>query len=163
MRPIRIVAELEEYESLNELEANDSALLIAAQQSLEKAYAPYSQFRVGAAAMLQNGTIILGNNQENVAYPSGLCAERVAIFAAGAQFPDQKVVAMAVVATSKRFEVDYPVTPCGACRQALAEYESRHDNEIRLIMSGAAGKILVAPSVGTLLPLVFNEAGLKVE
>ena len=143
-----------------ELSPMDQALMEKAEKATEAAYAPYSEFHVGAAVQLDNGEVILGNNQENIAYPSGLCAERVAVFAAMANFPNAVIETIAVYAHSDRFELKEAVSPCGACRQVLAEYESRQGKPIRVILS-SGGKILILNSSHDLLPLVFNPSGFK--
>ncbi len=150
-----------EFSNDTELDAEDKNLLDRARLALKKAYAPYSKFNVGAALLMEDGTIIEGNNQENVAYPSGLCAERVALYYAGAQFPDQHVVKIAISAQAEEFDVDYPITPCGACRQALLEYETNAHAHIQVILAGASGKVIKVPSVRSMLPLSFNEQKLK--
>lgn len=146
---------------MDDLSPEDFKLMQKAEEAAGNAYAPYSAFFVGAAIKLANGEIVIGNNQENVAYPSGLCAERVAIYAAGAQFPDEKIDTVAITARSTQFLVDYPVSPCGACRQAMAEYENKQKEDIRLILKGEKGAIHIVESVRSLLPLIFNEEGLK--
>ena len=161
MKNITITTHIEEYDSASELNAEEQRLLKEAGKSAKKAYAPYSGFNVGAAVLLENGNVISGNNQENAASPSGLCAERVAVYAAGANYPGIKIKAIAISAFSKSFLVDYPVTPCGGCRQALIEYESRYKSPIRLILSGEEGKIYAASSVKSLLPLCFDETQLN--
>ena len=113
------------YEDLNFLEDSDRSLLLKAIEISESAYAPYSNFLVGAALELSCGEIITGSNQENVAFPSGICAERTAFYYAGANYPNSKIVKVAVTAHSKQFDVNYPVSPCGACRQVMYEYESK--------------------------------------
>ena len=120
------------------------------------AYAPYSKFTVGCALLLENGTIIYGNNQENAAYPSGLCAERVAIFAAGANHPGVAILKMAITASPINDSFEKPVPPCGACRQSIAEYELRQSQPIELFFMGARGKVARSNSLGDLLPLVFD-------
>jgi len=150
-----------EYENQEELPAADRELLKAAKQAISQAYAPYSAYQVGAAVLLDNGLIITGNNQENAAYPSGLCAERGALFYASSQYPDVPVKAIAITARARDFRVESPVAPCGACRQVLAETESRFNNNIRLIMTGDNGKIHVAEGIGNLLPFMFQAEGLK--
>jgi cytidine deaminase len=149
---------------LSELEPNDSNLFKEALKAMESAYAPYSHFSVGAAVELENGVIVRGSNQENIAYPSGLCAERVAIFAASSSYPGVKMRAIAVVARfegtdrtvldTKKEDSD-SVTPCGACRQVMMEYERLLGQPIRIITGGADGSIIVLDSAETLLPLVF--------
>ncbi len=163
MKKLEIHCNLDEYENQDELSAEDRNLIQEAKASMNKAYAPYSHFHVGAAIMLENGIILRGNNQENASYPIGLCAERVAIFAAGANYPNVKIKAMAITANSDLFHVNTPITPCGACRQAIAEYEHRYEQEIKVIMTGEAGKVLVASSIANLLPYQFNADDLKVK
>jgi len=120
------------------------------------AYAPYSKFTVGCALLLENGIVVYGNNQENAAYPSGLCAERVAIFAAGANHPGVAVLKMAIIASPINDSFDKPVPPCGACRQSIAEYESRQSKPIEIFFMGATGKVARSNSLGDLLPLIFD-------
>jgi len=144
-----------EYNSKNELPAKDKELLDVAIEATRNSYAPYSRFNVGAAVRLANGEIISASNQENAAYPSGLCAERVAIFYANSRFPDVKVEALAVTASVNGDICDNPTYPCGACRQVLAETEQRSGNNIRIIIGGE--KITqVIDSVEGLLPFVFD-------
>jgi cytidine deaminase len=151
----------EEYESHDELHPGDLELLKVAKEALEGAYAPYSNYHVGAAILLGNGKIVTGNNQENMAFPSGLCAERVAIYAAASVNPGVPIKAIAITAYSERFPVKEPVPPCGSCRQAMIEYEMKQKQKIRIILQGETGKIFVIDSVGSLLPLMFHENGLK--
>ncbi len=150
----------EVFETAGALKKADLDLLTAAKRSVLNAYAPYSGFNVGAALLLEDGTVITGNNQENAAYPSGLCAERVAIFYASSQHPTKKVIAIAISATSKAQAITIPVPPCGACRQALAEYEIKFETPIRLIMAGESGEVFISPSVSNLLPLLFSSKNL---
>jgi cytidine deaminase len=124
-----------------------------------QAYAPYSGFHVGAAVLLENGLIVSGNNQENSAYPSGLCAERVALFYANANYPDSGVKTIAISAAKNDVLVNEPVKPCGSCRQALAETEVRFKTPIRIILDGQDG-ILVLNGVESLLPLSFSKKAL---
>jgi cytidine deaminase len=146
------------YVSINDLEEKDQFLLEKAREAMENAYAPYSKFKVGAAVDLDNGIIITGNNQENSAYPSGLCAERTAVFYASSQYPHQKISSIAVIAQNNSVE---PVSPCGACRQALAEYELKFKHPIRVILGSSSGKVYVLNSVESLLPLMFGNQSLK--
>ncbi|MEO6303862.1 MAG: cytidine deaminase [Bacteroidia bacterium] len=150
----------EVYNSAGDLDKSDKELLDAAKASLKSAYAPYSGFNVGAAVLLEDGTIITGNNQENAAYPSGLCAERVAVFYASSIHPTKKIIAIAISATSKDQKINVPVPPCGACRQSIAEYEIKFDKAIRLIMAGESGEVFISPSVSNLLPLLFSSKNL---
>jgi cytidine deaminase len=157
MRIIHHNNDFEEYEGFEELPEADQRLLREAQTAADDAYAPYSKFHVGAAVLLENGTIVKGNNQENAAYPSGLCAERVALFAAGAHNPAVKIKAIAIHAYAESAKEDsQPVGPCGACRQVMAEYEHRHQENLRLIMQGKNGKYIVSKNVNQLLPFIFN-------
>ena len=147
-----------DFSSLN---SEEKDLVNRAKNSLEAAYAPYSGFLVGATVLLENGEIISGNNQENVAYPSGLCAERVAIFYAGANFPNVKIKTIAITAVSKKFEIKDVISPCGACRQAIAEYEVKQENDIRILLHNPDDSILIVNSVSDLLPFMFKSKGLK--
>lgn len=151
----------ESYPSIDALSEEDNNLLKQAQKAVKNAYAPYSQFNVGAALLLQNGKIVTGNNQENAAYPSGLCAERVALFYANAKYPGIGLKAIAVTVKSKKQVINEPVTPCGACRQVIAEYENLFEKPIRIIMAGETGKIIITHSIENLLPLMFNKKHLK--
>jgi len=150
-----------EFNSIDELTDNDKELVLMAMQAAGNAYAPYSRFHVGAALKLVDGTFVIGNNQENIAYPSGLCAERVAVFSASAKYPGIAFDSLAITAKSDDFFVDYPITPCGACRQVLAEYEHLFNKPIRVILSGEKGKILVFTKVDDLLPFSFKADKLK--
>lgn len=151
----------EVFDSLDELADDELLLVERAKEASEVAYAPYSRYRVGAALKLSDGRIVIGSNQENVAYPSGLCAERVAFFAAGAQFPGKRIEKVAIIAQSDDFLVHEPVAPCGACRQSMSEYEFKQDAPIRLLLVSQDGKVWVVESINSLLPLVFNESKLK--
>lgn len=151
----------EEIDSAAGLQEEDSKLLEMAQQAAASAYAPYSEFHVGAAVMLEDGTVITGNNQENAAFPSGLCAERVAIFSSLSMFPLKKINTIAITAYSNEMEVDFPVTPCGSCRQVIAETEKRQGRRIRVIMAGKTGKVIITSGIENLLPFVFNPGSLK--
>jgi cytidine deaminase len=161
MKKVEIVCHLTEFETADELTPQDQKLLSEARTSVQYAYAPYSHFNVGAAVLLENGEIVIGNNQENASYPLGLCAERVAIFAASAKYPGIPVKAIAVTARSEEFEINKPIAPCGACRQAIAEYEHRFKKDIHIILSGESGKIVTSESIGALLPFQFNGDDLK--
>lgn len=142
------------YENLKEMPDDSRMLIEIAKESTEKAWAPYSKFRVGAALILENGEIITGNNQENIAYPSGLCAERVALFYASAQFPGIPIHKIALAAYADGKFVENPVFPCGDCRQVLLEHENRVKKPVEIIMYGT-NEIKVLSSVSDLLPLPF--------
>ena len=156
MKPLTITSRLEIYENLDELPGTIQSLMSKAFSVRDKAYAPYSQFRVGAALLLDNEEIVLGSNQENASYPSGLCAERTAVYAAGAQFPDNKIKVIAISASSMKHKVVAPVPPCGACRQALVEYEVKQDSPIEIYFMGETGKVIKADAIKDLLPLIFD-------
>ncbi len=148
-----------EYDTVLELPESDLELVLAAREASENAYAPYSNFHVGAALRLENGLLIKGNNQENADFTDGLCAERVALFYANANYPDLKVEAIAVTAKNKDGIIKEPAQPCGSCRQALVEAEVRFNHPIRLIMDGA-NKIMVVENAESLLPFAFKPVAL---
>jgi len=151
----------EVFEDISALPLEEAELLKKAEEILLKAYAPYSRFRVGAAILLHDGSVVTGNNQENVAYPSGLCAERVALFHLMSQCPDALIKTIAISADPLDFELSHIISPCGSCRQALLEYELRMDRPIQVILGSSKGEILKVPSVRCLLPLSFQEDKLK--
>ena len=146
---------------LNELSAQEQQLVANAKEAFKTAYAPYSGFLVGASVLLENGEVINGSNQENVAYPSGLCAERVALFYAGAKFPDVKINTVAISVLSKNFEVKDVISPCGACRQVMAEYEDKQHSPIKVILHSPTDEVLIANRVEDLLPFMFKSPLLK--
>ena len=157
MKKHKLTLSFLEFNSIEDLNDDDRTLLLKAKEAAKNAYAPYSKFRVGAAVRLANGTIVIGNNQENAVYPVGLCAERVALFSAQAQYPDQPVVALAVTAIGSDNKVSQPVPPCGSCRQAMVEAESRHKQPLRVIMQGEEGPIVISDKMDNLMPLTFAE------
>jgi len=161
MRNIKIDIRIEEYSNGEHLPELDEMLVSHARHALITSYAPYSQFHVGAAVLIDNGKIIKGSNQENAAYPSGLCAERVALFQAKSTYPDNVIKAIAITSEADNFETDSPVTPCGACRQVIAEMQGRQRSKIRIIMGGKRGGTFVTDGIENLLPLMFNEENLK--
>ena len=146
---------------LSELSNEEQQLVTNAKAAFKTAYAPYSGFLVGASVLLENGEVINGSNQENVAYPSGLCAERVALFYAGAKYPNIKVNTIAVSVLSKNFEVTDLISPCGACRQVMAEYEDKQDKPIKVILHSPTDEVLIANRVEDLLPFMFKSPLLK--
>ena len=156
MKKIKIESTLILYDAVEELTIPVQKLIKKAAKAREKAYAPYSHFLVGAALELENGVIVSGNNQENASYPSGLCAERTAIYYAGAEFPNQKILRMAIVAGSTKNPTTKPIPPCGACRQALSEYEVKQSQPFELYFMGTSGKIASSKSVENILPWVFD-------
>ena len=157
IRKINIESTFEIYDSIKELEPSAQALLQKAAEARKKAYAPYSKFLVGAALELENGKLISGSNQENASYPSGLCAERTAVYYAGAEFPNQKILRMAIVAGSSITPTTKPIPPCGACRQALSEYEVKQNTPMKLYFMGTSGQIAVSKSVENILPWIFDK------
>ncbi|MBA4746756.1 MAG: cytidine deaminase [Muricauda sp.] len=158
MEKKKIGFELLIYENENELSQNDQKLLQDAAKARENAYAPYSKFKVGAAVLLENGEVVIGNNQENASYPSGLCAERVAIFHAGAKYPGVAVKSIAISASSSKHKVGVPAAPCGNCRQSIIEYEQKQNTPITLLLRSEKGPIYKCSSVADILPLAFNNS-----
>jgi len=146
---------------LSELDQKDQELIANAKDAFVTAYAPYSGFLVGSSILLENGEIINGSNQENVAYPSGLCAERVAMFYVGARFPNIKISTIAVSVFSKSFDVTDVISPCGACRQVMAEYEEKQQKPIKVILHSPTDNVLIANKVQDLLPFMFKSPHLK--
>ena len=140
-----------------ELTAIELDLKNQAFEARSKAYAPYSKFTVGTSILLDNGVVVKGSNQENAAYPSGLCAERVAIYYAGANYPDAKIVKMFITASPQDRDLEVPIPPCGSCRQAIAEYEFKQDVSIEIFFMGAKGDIYKSDSLKNLLPFVFDK------
>ncbi len=161
MRKQTISFEFQVYESMAELDQEDQRLMQRAIKAREAAYAPYSSFLVGAAILLENGEVVIGNNQENASYPSGLCAERVALFYAGANYPGMVIKAIAITAMSENHLVDTPAAPCGNCRQAISEYEFRQKEPIPILMMGEKGEVIKCSSLADMLPLGFNNTYLK--
>ena len=141
MKEINITATFTAFDSLSDLPNDVQSLMHEAVEIRKNAYAPYSNFRVGTAILLDNGKIILGSNQENAAFPSGLCAERVAIYHAGSVYPNAKIVKMAISAASDSNTTDAPIPPCGACRQSIAEYEFKQETPIEIYFMGEIGAI----------------------
>ncbi len=159
MREINLTTKIAVY-LLEECSEVEKKLIDAAKSATKKAYAPYSRFRVGAAVLLENGEIISGNNQENAAYPSGLCAERTALFFANATYPDQKVEAIAIAAWHNGQFTHDAITPCGACRQVLLEAENRFHSPMKVLMYSEEA-IYGVPAIKDLLPLSFGDEMLR--
>ncbi|HAQ64432.1 MAG TPA: cytidine deaminase [Bacteroidales bacterium] len=156
MKNFEIKIPVERYEEASELNTNDFLLLQQAREASLLAYSPYSGFSVGAAVRLKNGVIVQGNNQENAAYPSGLCAERVALFFASSRYPGIPFEAIAVTARTKARLISEPIALCGSCRQVLSEYEMLHGQPIRIIMCGETGPVVVFEKASDLLPMNFS-------
>ncbi len=144
------------YDSIEELNQADSFLLSEARSVTQFAYAPYSNFQVGAVAKLTNGETVTGTNQENASYPAGICAERVLLSSASSQFPGVAIEAVAIAYNNLKGKSNRPVSPCGICRQSFAEFQQRTKNPIRIILSGMEGKVQVIENAADLLPLVFG-------
>ncbi len=157
----KISIDYTEFNDINELDEEAKILLIEARKYLNHAYAPYSQFKVSAAILLENNEIILGTNQENAAYPSGLCAERVAMFFASSKFPKMPFKAIAITANNISDTLKHPVFPCGSCRQVMLEYETLQNKPIRFILSGSEGKIIIVNGIDNLLPFSFDAKSLN--
>lgn len=157
MKEISVTASFLVYDSLTELPNDVQSLMNEAVEIRKKAYAPYSQFRVGAALLLDNGKVVLGSNQENAAYPSGLCAERVAIFHAGSIYPEAKILKMAITAASDTNQTKAPIPPCGSCRQSIAEYEIKQETPIEIYFMGEIGEVYKSSSLKNLLPFMFDK------
>ncbi|AMS26136.1 hypothetical protein AEM51_03010 [Bacteroidetes bacterium UKL13-3] len=155
MEEIKTTSTIQQYTSATELSLEDQQLLNDAKAAVNTSYAPYSRFHVGCALILENGVIIKGSNQENIAYPSGLCAERVAIFHAGASYPDVPVRTMAITVKAEGYVVDKPITSCGACLQSMSEFELKFNKPMRIILQGETGNIWVADSLRTFIPFMF--------
>jgi cytidine deaminase len=156
MKKIDVVASATIYDSIIELPTDVQVLMNKAIEARNKAYAPYSGFSVGAVLLLENNHVILGNNQESAAYPSGMCAERVAIWKAASDFPGVKVKQLVITASSSNSKVDRPVGPCGACRQTLSEYEINQKEPIEIYFMGEVGKVVKTESLLSLLPFSFD-------
>nr|WP_315142189.1 cytidine deaminase [uncultured Flavobacterium sp.] len=157
MKEITITTQFSVFDSVQELPTDIQDLMQQAVAIRKKAYAPYSLFRVGVALVLDNGKIVLGSNQENAAYPSGLCAERVAIFQAGAIYPEAKILKMAITAASDNNKTTTPIPPCGSCRQSIAEYEIKQNTPIEIYFMGEIGAIYKSASLKNLLPFMFDK------
>ena len=157
MNEITLTTKFSVFDDTSELPSEIQQLMEQAVATRKNAYAPYSKFRVGAALLLDNGKIVLGSNQENAAYPSGLCAERVAVFQSGAIYPEAKIIKMAISAASDTNPTTAPIPPCGACRQSIAEYELRQDTPIEIYFMGETGAIYKSDSLKNLLPFTFDK------
>ena len=160
MKEIEIKSLFRVY-GMDELSQSDRELVSAAMEATKGSYAPYSKFRVGAAARLANGLVFTGANQENAAYPSGLCAERITLFAANAQYPDQPVLALAIAARKGNRFMPTPISPCGACRQVISGVEDRFGHPVRILLYGTEG-IYECNGIDALLPLRFVDSDMHI-
>jgi cytidine deaminase len=157
MKSFKVEANFNEFENLKELPQDVQELYKQAIVVRNNAYAPYSKFLVGCALLLDNGEIVSGSNQENASYPSGLCAERTAIYFAGAKYPKASILKMAIIAGSTKQITNTPIPPCGACRQAISEYEFKQEKPIEIYFKGEEGSVMYSKSLSNLLPLSFNK------
>jgi len=148
--------EFEQFNSADELTAEDAQLLNKARETTQHAYAPYSKFRVGAAGQLNNGQVVSGTNQENASYPVGICAERVLLSTAATVYPNIPIKTIAISYHNQNGDSSRPISPCGICRQSLLEYEVRTNQPIRVILSGQTGLVVIISSAAQLLPLCFS-------
>lgn len=157
MKELKVTTVYTEYDSVAELPDEAQALMRKAEEARANAYAPYSKFRVGAAILLDNGQVILGNNQENAAFPSGLCAERTALYHAGSNYPHARIMKIAISAGADEAETNRPIPPCGNCRQSIAEYESKQKSPIEIYFTGKTGPVYKSNSLQDLLPFTFDK------
>ena len=160
MKEIKIESSLFVFDSINELPQDVQSLMAKAIEARQNAYAPYSNFKVGASILLDSGIIVTGSNQENASYPSGLCAERTAIYFAGSQYPDAKILKIAISAASNNRLTKKPIPPCGACRQAISEYEVKQKAPIEIYFMGEQGEVVKSKSLENLLPFMFKKSSL---
>ena len=144
------------YDDISQLTEQDAWLLREARAVTEQAYAPYSNFHVGAVAILENGEVVAGTNQENASYPVGICAERVLLGSVATMHPKVPIKSIAISYNSEEVKSDHPISPCGMCRQALLEYETRLKKPIRLILGGMEGKVFIIKTASLLLPFAFT-------
>lgn len=161
MKKKKVGFELTVYDTIAELSAEDALLMNKAEEAIKSSHSPYSNFRVGAAVVLESGAVVLGSNQENASFPAGLCAEGVAVFSAGANYPEDPIKAIAITSFSEEHQLSNPAAPCGICRQAIAEYEQKQNSPITIIMKGEVGPIYKCGSIADLLPLGFDNSFLK--
>lgn len=157
MDKIDLTVSYEIYNQINELSDEEQELCKDAEKALLTSHSPYSKFRVGAAVLLANGHVVLGSNQENVAYPSGLCAERVALFTVGTNYHNETIKKIAITARTENFKIEKPVTSCGACLQTMAEYENRQNEPLEVLFYCIDGKIIKVKGMQSLMPFGFVE------
>ena len=163
MRDEKWIINFQSCQDETQLSEKDSELLAAAKSTLNQAYAPYSHFHVAAAVRLGDGLILSATNQENASYGLSLCAEQNILSQVGSQFHHTPVEAMAITAKHLDHQIDYPISPCGACRQVIREHEARHQHDIRIILQGTSGQIVVFQSVKDLLPMAFSPKDLHID
>lgn len=158
MKKVEIKTKITVFDSVEELSKDEISLMNEAIKAKKTAYAPYSKFKVGAAFLLEDGTMVSGNNQENAAYPSGICAERVAVWKVASDYPNHKIKKLAITASSSTQLTKEPVAPCGACRQTLSEYELKQQDKIEVFFMGEVGKVIKTDSLLDLLPIAFDKS-----
>lgn len=158
MKEIKICSNFKVYDSIDDLNDQIKALFNEAKLIRESAYSEYSKFSVGAAVLLENGKILCGSNQENSSYPSGLCAERTALFYANSKYPNTKIKEIAIIAGSINKINENPVAPCGSCRQVISEFQTKQKSDIGLYFKGEKGKIIYTDSINNLLPFKFDSS-----
>ena len=158
MKKLQVTTTYIIYENIEELDYEVQQLIQTAIEVRDKAYTPYSKFNVGVAILLDNQEIVTGNNQENAAFPSGMCAERVAIYSAGANYPKNSIQVIAISASSSKHKVTQPIAPCGACRQSIAEYENKQNEPIEIYFMGETGAVIKINSLKDLLPFGFDSS-----
>jgi cytidine deaminase len=158
MQEVKVESTFYVYDDIKDIPQDVQRLMKKASEARDNAYAPYSKFLVGASLLLDNGEVVSGSNQENASYPSGLCAERTAIYYSGANFPESRILKMAIIAGSTKNKTSKPIPPCGACRQAIAEYEIKQKSPIEIYFMGETGKVVKSNSLANLLPLLFDKS-----
>lgn len=158
----KISFDLHTYDGIEDLEQKDASLLAEARSATQFAYAPYSNFNVGAFGILLNGETVTGTNQENASYPAGICAERTLLSTASSLFPGIGIDTIAISYRNLKGKSDHPISPCGICRQSLVEFQNRTNRPIRLILSGMEGRVLLIEDASQLLPLVFSAEDMKI-
>lgn len=157
MKEVSLVSKFKIFSDSSELNPEEKEMLEKAIEARDAAYAVYSDFLVGACVLLDNGSMVTGNNQENAAYPSGMCAERIAIWHAASQYPKARIKSVFISAKSNLKKVSEPIPPCGGCRQTLAEYEFKQDQPIAIYFTGESGEIVKSNSLRDLLPFTFSK------
>lgn len=161
MRELKLNLTYQIYDAANELDDADQQLIQKAIEATQKAYAPYSKFKVGAAVRLGNNSIIIGNNQENASYPAGLCAEQTALFHVGSNYPNESIDTIAIATAPNNGRADHPIAPCGICRQVLMEYEGKQEGSIRILLINGDQSITAISSAKDLMPMAFGGEFLK--
>lgn len=160
MKKVKLETQLVIFDSPDELPEDVKSLMIKAAEARIGSYSPYSNFKVGAAVLMEDGSIVMGSNQENASFPIGQCAERTAVFAAGAQHPGKNISKIAITAGSVNKITSTPIPPCGICRQTIAEYELKQGSPIEIYFMGEIGEVIYSSSLANILPLIFDNSQL---